>query len=64
MSDVAGVPAVREAGRAGCSTSRVAPDFATSHMIYLSYAEPGDRGSALALARGTLDGATLAGCRR
>ena len=54
VSDIAGVPAVAEGGQGGLLDVAVAPDFATSHAIYLSYSEPRDGGSQLALARGTL----------
>lgn len=53
--DVAGVPAVVHSGQGGLLDVAIAPDFAASHQIYLSYAERGPGGSALALARATLD---------
>ena len=55
VSDVPGVPAVAQGGQGGLLDVAVAPDFATSHTVYLSYAEARPNGSALALARGTLD---------
>ena len=54
VADVAGVPAVAQGGQGGMLGVAAAPDFATSHAIYLSYAEPRPNGSALALARATL----------
>ena len=41
----------------------IAPDFATSKTVYLSYAEPRPSGSSLALMRATLDGDALHGAR-
>ncbi|MEO5866954.1 MAG: PQQ-dependent sugar dehydrogenase [Sphingomonas sp.] len=54
MVDVGGVPAVATGGQGGLLDVAVAPDFAASNTIYLSYAEPGPGGSMLALARATL----------
>ena len=54
VEDVAGVPAVDYDNQGGLLDVALAPDFATSHAIYLSYAEPGAGGSSLALARATL----------
>ena len=53
--DVAGVPAVDYGNQGGLLDVALAPDFASSHAIYLSYSEPGAGGSSLALARATLD---------
>ena len=48
-------PRSTPAGRAACSTSRSAPDFATSGAVYLSYAEPRDGGrNGTSVARGKL----------
>src|SRR5690606_5429846 len=52
--DVAGVPAVAYGGQGGMLDVAPAPDFARSRVVYLSYAEPGDGGSGLALGRGRL----------
>lgn len=62
-SEIAGIPAVDYGGQGGLLDVALAPDFATSRDIYLSYAEPGDGGSGLAIARGTLspDGSRLSG---
>lgn len=50
-----GVPKVATGGQGGLLDVAVAPDYATSHAIYLSYAEPRPNGgSSLALARATL----------
>lgn len=51
---VSGVPAVDYAGQGGLGDMAPAPDFATSGMIYLSYAEAGPgntRGAAVARAK-------------
>ncbi|UIJ45626.1 PQQ-dependent sugar dehydrogenase [Sphingomonas cannabina] len=55
--DVTGVPAVRAGGQGGLLDVAVAPDFARSRAIYLSYSEPrgGGEDSSLALTRATLD---------
>jgi len=55
VRDIAGVPAVAVGGQGGLLDVAVAPDFATSRALYLSYAEPRRDGSSLALARATLD---------
>lgn len=51
---VAGVPTVRYEGQGGLLGVYLGPDFARDHAVYLTYAEPGGRGSGLALARATL----------
>jgi len=65
--DVAGVPPVAFGGQGGMLDVALAPDFARSHDIYLSYSEPGEGGSGLALGRGRLveanGGARLEGFR-
>jgi glucose/arabinose dehydrogenase len=43
---LAGVPKVFAEGQGGLLDVVLSPDFATSQRIYLSYAEPGDNGSA------------------
>ena len=43
---LAGVPAVAAQGQGGLLDVALAPDFARSRTIYLSYAEPGDGGTA------------------
>jgi len=52
--DVAGAPAVAYGGQGGMFDVALAPDFAASHALYLTFAEPGPGGSGLALARATL----------
>ena len=54
IAEVAGVPMVETGGQGGLLDIAVAPDFASSATVYLSYAEPGAGGPALALAKGTL----------
>ena len=44
--DVAGVPAVEYAGQGGLGDVVVHPDFATTGVVYLSYAERGERAAA------------------
>jgi len=52
---LAGVPKVFAEGQGGLLDVVLAPDFASSHRIYLSYAEPGDNGTAgTAVATATL----------
>ncbi len=53
--EVAGVPRVASGGQGGLLDVAVAPDHARSGIIYLSYAEPRARGSALALMRARMD---------
>nr|WP_310099702.1 PQQ-dependent sugar dehydrogenase [Sphingomonas sp. BE138] len=53
---VAGVPRVHDEGQGGLLFVATAPDFAQSRHVYLTYAEPGEGGDGLALARATLDG--------
>lgn len=57
--EIGGVPQVAAGGQGGLLDVAVAPDFATSRAIYLSYAEPGAAGSALALMRARLAGTKL-----
>ena len=54
VKEVAFAPAVAKVNQGGLLDVALAPDFATSHAIYLTYSEPGDAGSALALMRATL----------
>jgi glucose/arabinose dehydrogenase len=54
---VANAPAVVSAGQGGMLGIYLSPDYATDHVVYLTYSEPGDAelpGSSLALARATL----------
>jgi glucose/arabinose dehydrogenase len=60
---VSGVPAVLFEGQDGLLGVYAGPDFARDHAVYLTYAEPGGRGSGLALARATLVDARLDGLR-
>ena len=53
--DVTGVPAVEYAGQGGFGDVVLHPDFATNNLVYLSYAESGERGAAgAAVARARL----------
>ncbi len=51
---VANVPAVLHQGQGGMLGVFLSPRYATDHNVYLTYAEPGDGGSSLALARARL----------
>jgi glucose/arabinose dehydrogenase len=51
---VENVPAVLYQGQGGMLGVFLSPHYATDHNIYLTYAEPGDGGSGLALARARL----------
>src|SRR3954464_13950736 len=48
------VPAVLHQGQGGMLGVFVSPHYATDHNIYLTYSEPGDGGSSLAMARSQL----------
>src|ERR1043166_9242965 len=48
------VPAVLYQGQGGMLGVFISPHYATDHSVYLTYAEPGDGGSSLALARARL----------
>ena len=57
---IAGVPAVWAHGQGGLLDVALAPDFATSRRIYLSYSEAGDNDTAgTAVARATLGNGAL-----
>ncbi len=51
---VANVPAVRAQGQGGMLGVYTSPNYATDRNVYLTYSEPGDSGSSLALARAKL----------
>lgn len=62
---IGGVPEVWAQGQGGLLDVVLAPDFATSKRIYLSYSEPGDNGTAgTAVATATLGDAALTDVRR
>src|SRR5688572_13345977 len=52
---VANVPAVLHQGQGGLLGIYTSPKYASDHRVYLTYAEPGDYGSGLALARARLE---------
>jgi glucose/arabinose dehydrogenase len=55
-----GVPPVFDRGQGGLLDVALHPRFADNHLVYLSYAEPGPRGTAgTAVARGRLGGTGL-----
>ncbi len=51
---VTNVPAVLAQGQGGMLGVYASPNYATDHAVYLTYSEPGEGGSSLALARATL----------
>src|SRR5205814_28887 len=51
---VTGAPAVLAQGQGGMLGVYLSPHYATDHFVYLTYSEPGDGGSSLALARARL----------
>jgi aldose sugar dehydrogenase len=51
---VANVPPVLAQGQGGMLGVFLSPHYADNHLVYLTYAEPGDGGSSLALARAKL----------
>ncbi|MBY0492269.1 MAG: PQQ-dependent sugar dehydrogenase [Gemmatimonadaceae bacterium] len=51
---VANVPAVLAQGQGGMLGIYLSPNYASDKQVYLTYSEPGDGGSSLALARATL----------
>ncbi len=51
---VANVPAVLSQGQGGMLGVYLSPNYAKDHKVYLTYSEPGESGSSLALARATL----------
>ena len=53
-TEVSGIPAVAYSGQLGLQDVALAPDYATTGRIYLSYAEPATGGQRLAVARATL----------
>ncbi|MEO8070677.1 MAG: PQQ-dependent sugar dehydrogenase, partial [Acidobacteriota bacterium] len=53
-TSVANVPPVLVQGQGGMLGVYLSPKYAADHSVYLTYAEPGDRGSSLALARARL----------
>jgi glucose/arabinose dehydrogenase len=65
LSDpLAGVPAVAAVGEGGLMDITLAPDFAESRLVYLSFSEPGAGGTvSTAVARGRLAERALEGVR-
>ena len=51
---VANAPAVLWQGQGGMLGVYLSPKYATDHNVYLTYSEPGEGGSSLALARAKL----------
>lgn len=57
---IAGLPAVDASGQCGLLDVAVDPKFAETHLIFWTYAEAGDGGNGVAVARGRLEGQRLA----
>ena len=55
-TEVGGIPPVEFKGQAGLLGVFTAPTFSTDKGVYITYSEPGDGGSGLALAHATLAG--------
>jgi glucose/arabinose dehydrogenase len=55
ISPVGGTPPVYWQGQSGMHGVFLSPHYATDHYVYLTYAEPGDYGGGLALARARLN---------
>jgi glucose/arabinose dehydrogenase len=53
-TEVANVPAVVHQGQGGMLGVYLSPNYASDHSVYLTYAEPNEGGSSLALARAAL----------
>jgi glucose/arabinose dehydrogenase len=53
-TEVSNVPKVLYGGQGGLLGIYAAPDYAASHQVYLTYSEPNEGGSSLALARARL----------
>ncbi|MBC7801731.1 MAG: PQQ-dependent sugar dehydrogenase [Gemmatimonadaceae bacterium] len=51
---VAGLPQAADKGQGGLLDVAIAPDFAQSRLVYITYAEPREGGSGTAVARGRL----------
>jgi glucose/arabinose dehydrogenase len=51
---IANVPAVLSQGQGGMLGVYLSPNYATDHNVYLTYSEPGNGGSSLAMARAKL----------
>ena len=64
---VSGVPAVLSQGQGGMFATYLSPNYASDHLVYITYAEPNEGGSSLALARAKLTlsatGASLDGLK-
>ena len=58
---IAGVPEVHAVGVAGLMDVALHPRFAENRLVYFTYSQPGGDGVRVALARGRLEGAALAG---
>jgi aldose sugar dehydrogenase len=57
---IEGLPSIAARGQGGLLDVALHPSFADNRLVYLSYAEAGDGGVGTAVARGRLDGHSLA----
>lgn len=60
---IQGVPTVWTEGQGGLLEVMLHPQYSENKQIYLTYAKPGERGAATALARGRFDGTALSEVR-
>lgn len=63
VANVTGVPKAAVHGQGGLLDARLAPDFATSKGVFLTYSKKVPEGYATALSRGTLNGNALTDVR-
>ena len=59
VTEITGVPTVAQVNQGGLLDVAIAPDFAASRRIYISYSEPRAQGSSLALATASLGANSL-----
>lgn len=54
LKTITGFPKVHFQGQGGLLDVNIDPDFKTNRMVYWTYAQPGEKGAALAVAKGKL----------
>ncbi|MEP7008583.1 MAG: PQQ-dependent sugar dehydrogenase [Sphingomonas bacterium] len=59
VTEITGVPTVAQVNQGGLLDVAIAPDFAASRRIYITYSEPRSQGSSLALATASLGANSL-----
>lgn len=59
--NITGLPLISEVGQGGLLDVALHPDFSNNHLIYFSFAAPGDGGDGTEVARGRLQGDRLEG---